>query len=154
VVVLQGRQRLPLTLYLFFKSDERAALINTRLTLEGALKCALLDLRLELLTPAKQRGRMNVRECPNSKQNISPAPHHLPPTHRSVDPKQSNKFHAIHSRGLIERKTSKERGSDTELIPLDGLEAKPAKKGLDTELIPADRLKAKTSNDMVALIPS
>jgi hypothetical protein len=36
---------------LFFKSEERAELINIRLTLEGALKCAFLDFRLELLTP-------------------------------------------------------------------------------------------------------
>lgn len=40
-----------LTLYLFFRSEERAALIRIRLSLEGALKCAFLDLRLELLTP-------------------------------------------------------------------------------------------------------
>jgi hypothetical protein len=42
-----------LTLYLFLRSDERAALIRIRRTLDGALKCAFRDLRLELLTPAK-----------------------------------------------------------------------------------------------------
>jgi hypothetical protein len=41
------------TLYLFFRSDERAALIRIRRSLEGALKCAFRDLRLELLTPAQ-----------------------------------------------------------------------------------------------------
>jgi hypothetical protein len=35
------------------RSDERAALIRIRRTLDGALKCAFRDLRLELLTPAK-----------------------------------------------------------------------------------------------------
>lgn len=40
------------TLYLFLRSDESAALMRMRRTLEGALKCAFRDLRLELLTPA------------------------------------------------------------------------------------------------------
>ena len=40
-----------LTLYLFRSADERGALINTRLTLEGAVKWAFLDFLLELLTP-------------------------------------------------------------------------------------------------------
>jgi hypothetical protein len=50
-----------LTLYLFLRSEERAALIRMRLTLEGALKCAFRDLRLELLTPASMIIPINNR---------------------------------------------------------------------------------------------
>lgn len=68
-----------LTLYLFFKSDERAALIKTRLTLEGALKCAFLDLRLELLTPenGNQEDHATGHDSIPSQRHVSQIPNHF-----------------------------------------------------------------------------
>jgi hypothetical protein len=54
------------------RSDERAALIRIRRTLDGALKCAFRDLRLELLTPAKTNPGIMISFPKYSRKKIQP----------------------------------------------------------------------------------